>query len=94
MLNFLLWCLIVFLALNLFWRFFGVYILRWAVFRFLRKIEQDQMRMRNNMGTSTDPNYEREVHLDDERKVKVPRKETRPNKSAFAEDVEFEDLPR
>lgn len=94
MLNFLFWCLIAFLALNLFWRFFGVYVLRWAVFRFLKKVQQDQIRLRNQMGHSADASYEREVNLDEDRKVKVPRQAPKPGKNIFAEDVEFEDLPR
>lgn len=94
-LKFLLILLIIYLALTVFFRLFGPPILRYLMRRLARRAEQQFWQQQNQHQQKYDPNYAEEVNLNNEVKIKVPRKDkTPPPKADYSgiDDVDFEEV--
>jgi hypothetical protein len=100
MLRFLVILLIIWLSLQLIWLLFGRQILRFLMRRLAKRIEQNFWAQQNAHQQKYDPNYDSEMHLNQDVKLKVPRqdKATKTRKpatdpgSGAVQDVDFEEL--
>ena len=97
MLKFVLWAVVVYLLFRLFWSLFGGVIIRWIAVGIFKRVEKEAVRQRNHMAQSMDPDYERELHLSQDVKIKIPRKQKaqpRNNDSGASavQDVDFEEV--
>ncbi len=96
MLNFLIWAVAIYLLLRLFWSLFGGMLIRWIAVGIFKRVERETVRQRNHMAQSMDPDYERELHLSQDLKIKIPRKPkaegSNTEKTTGVQDVDFEEV--
>jgi hypothetical protein len=100
MLRFLVILLIIWLSLQLIWLLFGRHILRYLMRRLAKRVEQNFWAQQNAHQQKYDPNYDREMHLNQDVKLKVPRqdkadqsrKPAQDASSGAVQDVDFEEV--
>ena len=95
--KFLLGFFLFIIVTRILFRLFRPQIARWFMRFVQRKMEEQQVKQRNAFQQHHDPNYQEEVHVSGDMKVKVPRKDKSKEKrskmqSDTIEDVEFEEI--
>ncbi|MBX3100912.1 MAG: hypothetical protein KF690_00230 [Bacteroidetes bacterium] len=100
MLRFLVILLIIWLSFQLIFMLFGRQIMRFLLKRLTRRIEKNFWEQQNAHQQKYDPNFDREMHLNPDVKIKVPRKDAAktatpppPETSGAVQDVDFEEIP-